>query len=95
MESKPKLKLIAFIFGCGVLMLLSASVINAFGLTLQEELTFLDCTYVVGVGAHEEYFCDRIALYFTGECERGTVSESNCNHIRIYSKIMDSKENTT
>ena len=65
-------------------MLVSASVINTFGLTLQEELTFLECTYVVGVGAHEEYFCDRIALYFAGERERGTVSESNCNHTLEY-----------
>jgi hypothetical protein len=59
-----KLSVMALV-GVGILTVATTTITNVhvMAITTHESGTFLECSGVVGVGAHESYACDRIALY--------------------------------
>ena len=59
---------------------------TAKGVTLDEELAFIECTDPLHLNPHEHYSCDRIALYIKGECGVGGSEKdpSICKQVSEY-----------
>jgi hypothetical protein len=81
---KTMLKLLTILVAVPTFMI--TTIPPAKGVTLDEELAFIDCQYPLSLSSQKMYSCDRIALYMKGECGVGGSEKdlSDCKKVTEY-----------
>jgi hypothetical protein len=69
-----------------VLTFMITTVHPAKGATASEYGAFFECNRIYDVSPHEEFSCDRVALFIQGQCEDGTETVI-CDTVNQY--ILD------